>query len=37
MNILITYGRSFVSLDFLRILKDFDLYIQESQSEFICK
>lgn len=37
MNILITSGRSFVSLELARILKNHDIYIQDFQQEFICK
>ncbi len=37
MNILITSGRSFVSLEYIRILKGNAIFIQENQEEYICK
>lgn len=37
MKILITSWRSFVSLEFIRILAGHEIYIQENQEEFICK
>ena len=37
MKILITSGRSFVALDFVRILQNHEIFVQESQEEHICK
>jgi hypothetical protein len=37
MRILITSGRSFVALEFLRLLTEHELFIQETQENFICK
>ncbi len=37
MKLLITSWRSFVALEFIRIFKDHEIYIAESQEECICK
>ncbi len=37
MKILITSGRSFIALEMMRLLKDHTIFIQECQTEYICK